>query len=124
MGGRSYDMENIVNNTNTQQGTPNWESIYVVVLGSTASVVALTIEVTLNYEYTVAEDAPIAQLALKQPTFSAPLITAINEVQGSHPPSHKGPQSVVRAFIKKEGKKALLKHVLPFVAKRAVLALA
>lgn len=123
---RSADAYNfvILNGTNVGEGLAEWENIYIFLLGSQASTNAVYLEMKFNYEYTVAEDSIINQLALPQPTFSAPMISAINEVQSSHPPSHKGASGVIKGFIKKEGLKALKKHVLPFVEKKAVMALA
>lgn len=111
------DMSLTGSNAGTADDT--WESIFVFISGSKASSSIVIFELFLNYEYVADEDAPIAQLALPQPVMNIPLQTAVNEVQSSHPPSHKGPTSVVRSFIKKEAKKALLKHVLPFAAKKA-----
>jgi len=123
LSGSAYDFR-ANTDTNTAAGDPAWECIVVAILGSKASVAAAYVELTLNYEYAVAEDSTVAQLAVRQPIYSAPMITAINEVQANNPNSHKSGHNAVRSFFKREGKKALLKHVIPFVTKRAVLALA
>lgn len=116
-----FDVANFGSNTNV--GISQWETIYIGAFGLPASSSCLQAELVFNYEYFAAEDAPIAALAQQQPVYDPRMQAAINEVQANHPPSHKGPQAQVRAFVKREGKKALLKHVLPFVAKKAALAL-
>lgn len=121
---QAYDPLTVASATNVTAGPNTWDNIYIAIFGSTVSATVAQVDIVLNYEYFVAEDAVIAQLATKQPIYSAPMISAINEVQSNHLASHKGTQAAVSAFVKKEGKKALLKHVLPFLAKKAVLALA
>ncbi len=115
----AYLMTPLAGYTNTADPNNYWDAIYVYVTGTKASTAVLYLELWINYEFITSEDAIIAQLAEPQPVFNAPMITAINEVQSNHLPSHKGGQQVVRAFLKREAKKALLKHVLPFVAKKA-----
>lgn len=107
-------------NLNTNLGDPTWETVYLFVSGTKVASVALHVEIYINYEYVAKEDAVIAQMASPQPLLNIPLQTAVNAVQSTHPPSHKGAQAVVQNFIKREGKKALVKHVIPFVAKKAV----
>lgn len=117
-GSSAYDLKD-PSLTNVNIADEQWETVYFYSAGLPNSTASFLIETFINYEYTAVEDAPIAQLAIPQPVFNAPLITAINEVQASHPASHKGNASVIKGFIKKQGKKALLKHVLPFAAKKA-----
>jgi hypothetical protein len=105
--------------SNTDVPLQGWESIYIALFGSKAGVTAGIVEIYTNYEYVASEDAPIAQLAVRQPVLNVGMQTAINEVQSAHQGSHKGGTHIVKAFLKKEGKKALLKHVLPFVTKKA-----
>jgi hypothetical protein len=105
-------------NTNTQEDV-SWETVYVFASGLPNSTSSMMFELFINYEYTALEDAPIAQLAQPQPILDINMQTAINAVQNSHPPSHKGSTEKVKGFIKREAKKALLKHVLPFAAKKA-----
>jgi hypothetical protein len=104
--------------TNVNQFDDTWETLYLYTNGSAVGGVVI-LDIFINYEYTAVEDSPIAQLAVPQPILNVPMQTAVNTVQSSHPPSHKGPSSVIKNFIKKEGKKALLKHVLPFATKKA-----
>lgn len=117
----AYDMKLVSDyNLNSSRGDSTWETVYIFVSGSKASSTVLHIEIYINYEYVAQEDAVIAQMASPQPLLNIPLQTAVNAVQTSHPPSHKGAQAVVQNFIRREGKKALVKHVIPFVAKKAV----
>lgn len=106
-------------NTNTAAGLGAWETIYIAAYGLPASTAALQVEMVFNFEYVAAEDAPISALAEPQPVFDPQMQVAINAVQSAHPPSHKGARSVVSNFVKREAKKALVKHVIPFVAKKA-----
>lgn len=110
-------------NTTTSAGDDTWESLYLLVQGTKPSSVPLFIEVVWTVEYVPAEDAPIASMAVPQPVLNIGMQTAVNHVQSQHPAVHKGPTSSVKAFIAREGKKALVKHVIPFVAKKAVAAL-
>lgn len=115
----AYDMSDITNfATNNSKGDETWETIYVMALGVVASTAALIVEVFINYEYTAQEDAAIAQLAAPQPVLNVGMQTAINHVQSASPTSHKNGKAAVTAFIKREGKKALVKHVIPFLAKK------
>jgi hypothetical protein len=121
----AYDMKDrAAYDANNDPMDDSWETIYVYLYGAPASAGVGIVEFYFNYEYTPAEDSPIAQLAVPQPVLNIGMQTAINHVQNQHPASHAGPKHLVTAFIKREGKKALLKHVLPFVAKKAALALA
>lgn len=121
----AYDMVPISSyNTNVQAPLDTWDTLYVAVYGGPASAGTVAVEVILNLEYTVAEDQPVAQLARPQPILNIPMQTAINQVQSQHPTSHIGSKQVVTAFVKKEARKALVKHVFPFVAKKALAALA
>lgn len=124
-GGGAYNLTPFTSAVlNTDAPLEGWENIYIGVLGTKISASIGVLDMVFNYEYIPAEDAAIAQLAEKQPILNIGMQTAINEVQSAHLASHKGGGHVVKAFIKKEGKKALLKHVLPFVQKNAVKALA
>jgi hypothetical protein len=106
-------------NTNTAAGLGAWEALYIGAFGLPASTSALQFEIVWNFEYVPQEDAPIASLAEPQPLFDPQMQVAINAVQSAHPPSHKGARAVVGNFVKREAKKALVKHVIPFVAKKA-----
>lgn len=118
-GSSAYDMQTVTGaHLTATNGDPNWECIFVCIFGSKASSSVVIFEIFINYEYIANEDAPIAQLMLPQPVLDTQMQTAINAVQSSHPTSHPGPKAVVKGFIKKEAKKALLKHVLPFVVKK------
>jgi hypothetical protein len=118
---RGYTMKDCSEfNTNIQAGDDSWETVYLFVVGSAASTSVLYVELVINYEYTAQEDATIAQMAAPQPVLDIHMQTAVNHVQSQHPTSHKGAEAVIKGFIKREGKKALLKHVIPFVAKKAI----
>jgi hypothetical protein len=118
---KGYTMKDLTEfNTNTGLADDSWETIYLFVVGSAASTAMLYVELVINYEYTAQEDATIAQMAAPQPVLDIHMQTAVNHVQSQHPTSHKGAESVIKGFIKREGKKALLKHVIPFVAKKAI----
>lgn len=120
----AYDFQAVSGSTSTSVET-NWETIYVAYFGGPTSgpTSALFLETVLTFEYTVDEDAPIATLAVPQPIMDTGMMTAVNAVQSAHPNSHKGPRQVLTNFAKKEAKKALSKHVLPFVAKKAAVLL-
>lgn len=121
----SYDFKDItLFDGTTEAADDTWETIYVAVFGTKVSATVAIIELYINYEYTPREDAPIAQLAVPQPVMSVQMQTAVNQVSSAHGASHGGGKAVVTAFIKREGKKALLKHVIPFLTKKAAIALA
>lgn len=118
-GGNSYAMAKVSDwNTNTVSDQ-TWESIYIYGTGLPASATVGVIEIIANFEYSTLEDAPIASLAVRQPTLDIGMQTAVNAVQSTIRGSHKGTTDKVRDAIKREGKKALLKHVLPFLTKKA-----
>jgi hypothetical protein len=117
-------VERAVYATNTIAPLAGWESIYIGIFGSKLSASVAIVDIVMNFEYTANEDAAIAQLAVKQPLMDVGMQTAINSVQSNHLASHKGGTHIIRGFLKKEGKKALLKHVLPFVQKNALKAIA
>jgi len=91
----------------------SWETIFIAGFGLPNSTSSLLIEVIVNCEYTPKEDSPIATLAVDQPLMDVAMQTAVNHVQMQHPPTHKGTNAVAN-FIKREGKKALSKHVIPY----------
>lgn len=120
----AYDFVPVVTyNQNNSQSLESWETVYVACYGLPASASPMLLEVVLNYEYVALEDAPIAQLAAPQPVFDPQMQVAINAVQAAHPTSHKGARGIVSNFVRREAKKALVKHVIPFVAKKAAMAL-
>lgn len=110
-----------VSGATTTSAEGDWENCFIFITGAPNATATVVVEIFANFEYSPLEDAPIAQLAKQTPVLDIGLQTAVNAVQGAHPPSHKGSTSVVKNFIKKEGKKALMKHVLPFVAKKVLL---
>ncbi len=114
----AYDFTDLSTSGTSGNDLATWESLYVGLFGSKASASPLFVEVYINYEYVPVEDAPIAQMAAPQPVLNVQMQTAVNSVQANHPNHHVGPRSVVKNFIKKEARKALTKHVLPFVAKK------
>lgn len=109
--------------TNVSQADDDWETMYVYFSGLPASTATAYIDVVWTVEFSSAEDSPIAQMATPQPVLSVTMQTAVNHVQSAHPPVHKGGTSAVGGFIKREGKKALVKHVIPFLARKATAAL-
>lgn len=120
----AYEMKNPSDyNTATSAALPDWETLYILLQGSAASSTPAFIELVWTVEYVPQEDAPIASMAVPQPILNIGMQTAVNHVQTSHPAVHKGGTAVIKAFIKREGKKAVLKHVLPFVAKKVTQAL-
>ena len=117
-GSSAYDFQTISGGLTTGGDVTTWETLYVAVLGGPLSTASLIFEVFINYEYTPMEDAPIAALAFPQPVLNVQMQTAVNQVQSNHPTSHSGTKAAVKGFVKKEAKKALLKHVIPFLAKK------
>ncbi len=116
----AYDFKDVPSFGTTTAVDDTWETIYIAGFGlPNSSNGAIILEAYFNHEYSALEDATIAQLAVPQPIFDTGMMTAVNHVQSSHPPSHKGGRAVVSNFIKKEGKKALIKHVLPFAKHKA-----
>jgi hypothetical protein len=114
-----YAMGSVAALGTTTVSENSWEYLYVYCSGLPASTSCIVLEVYLNYEYIAKEDSPIAMLAAKQPVLDINMQTAVNAVQSSHPTSHKGTRDKIQGFVKREAKKALLKHVLPFAAKKA-----
>jgi len=115
----AYDFVDVqLSNGNNEVGLDTWETIYIAFFGVGATLPTIYIEAWFNYEYTPQEDAPIAQLASRQPVLNIPMQTAINHVQSSLPNSHVGGGASVKAVLKKEAKKALVKHVFPFLLKK------
>lgn len=116
----AYSMKLVTDySTTVAPADETWETIYVAVFSSTASVNTLLIEVVTNFEYVPQEDTAISQMAIAQPILDVQMQTAVNQLQSAFPASHRGTRSNVETFLKKEGKKALLKHVLPFAVKKA-----
>lgn len=109
--------------SNLAVSIPSWEVIYIGLFGSKASATPMLVEVVSNFEYTPAEDAPIAALASPQPILNIPLQTAVNQVQSDHTFAHIGGRESHKAALKKTVKKALVKHVLPFAARKLKQAL-
>ncbi len=114
-----YTMGSVSAFGTTTASENSWEYLYVYCSGLPASTDSIVLEVFWNYEYIAKEDSPIAMLATRQPVLDVNMQTAINAVQSSHPTSHKGTRDKIQGFVKREAKKALLKHVLPFAAKKA-----
>lgn len=96
-----------------------WESVYLYAAGLPASANCFIINIVANYEFTTKEDSSIGQLASPQPIYHPQMQIAVNEVQSTLPASHRNGKAAVSSLIKREGKKALIKHVLPFVARKA-----
>ncbi len=92
-----------------------WETVYIAIIGAPATTGAVVIDIYANMEYTVEEDGTIGALAKPQPVMSIPIQTAVNHVQSALDGDHHR----LRETIKRETKKALVKHVIPFVAKSA-----
>jgi len=116
----SYDFKDVADfDGTTDPADDTWETIFVSVFGvSTPSVNAILIEIITNFEYVPQEDAAIAQTAVAQPVLDIQMQTAVNQLQSAIPTSHKGSRAAIQGFLKKEGKKALVKHVLPFASKK------
>jgi len=115
----AYDMKDRATYATANAVDDTWETLYVGLSGSKASATPLLIETYTNYEYVPIQSSPIAQLAIAQPVLNTQIQTAVNEIQSAHPPVHIGTRSKVSNFVKQEAKKAILKHVLPFTAKKA-----
>lgn len=123
-GGNGYDFKAItLTQLSNTVADDTWECLYFFVFGAPASTTMLLHEAFINYEFTTIPAAPIAQMAQRQPVLNTHMQTAVNEVQSSIGSSHKGGTHIVRGKLKSEAKKALLKHVLPFVARKAKMAL-
>ncbi len=120
----AYDFAPVADYAPNNKQDNTWENFYFYAAGLPASTNCFFVELYINYEYTPKEDAPIAQLATAQPVMDTQMMTAINRVQSNLPDSHRSTQAVVRSTIKREAKKAIVKHVLPFVAKKAAAFLA
>lgn len=103
----------------TNSGLGNWETIYVFVKGAPGATAAILVDWVINYEYTVRDDAPIAQLAVPQPVMNIPVQTAVNSVQSNMATSHRASTAAFSNILRREAKKALVKHVIPFAAKKA-----
>jgi len=119
----AYDFGDVATYATATAQEANWENVYFYASGLPANTTCFFVEIVLNYEYVPKEDSPIAQLAKAQPVMNVQLQTAINHVQQNLPSSHKDTTEKVRGAIKREAKKALVKHVLPFVARKAKQAL-
>lgn len=120
---QAYDPDLVATGIVNTYSDDSWETCYVYLAGAPASVQCLVIEVVLNFEYSAKEDAPIASIARQAPPMDVTIQTAVNHVQNSLEGSHKASTSQLSAKIKRETKKALVKHVIPFLAKKASMAL-
>lgn len=120
---QGYDPDLVAAGIVTTYADDSWETIYLYANGLPASSVPYVCEVVLNFEYSAKEDAPIASIARQAPIMDVSIQTAVNHVQNNLPSSHANPQGKVSTLIRREAKKALIKHVLPFALKKAKQAL-
>lgn len=119
LGGDAYQMiPKAGYDTDTSVSLASWEILYVGLFGSKASATPMLVELVSNFEYTPAEDAPIAALAAPQPVLNVPMQTAVNQVQSDNTFAHVGSRDSHKAKLKTIAKKALVKHVLPFAARK------
>jgi len=115
---QAYDPDLVATGVSNTYGDDSWETLYIFATGLPASSTPFAIEVVINIEYTCKEDAPISGLARQSPMMDVSIQTAVNHVQNSLPNSHVNSKARVSALIKSEAKKALIKHVLPFAARK------
>ncbi len=104
--------------TNTAISNPFWDTVYIGLFGSKGTSNPLLIEITSNFEYTPKEDAPISVLAQPQPVLDINMQTAVNQTQAMHNGIHVGRRDGHSRKLQSIAKKALVKHVLPFAAKK------
>lgn len=106
--------------TTTADPLSTWNAIFINATGlpiSTAS--CFRIEIVINVEFTFAPVSTLKKLARPQPVYNPSVMQQMNEVSRNHGHVIKGARDKVKAHLKREAKKAIVKHVLPMIAKKA-----
>jgi hypothetical protein len=108
-----------VSNYSTTSSNPvgNWECLFVHLEGVPPDTSCFYYELFTNFEYIFKPASLLSKLQSPQPVSNPAMLSARDHVQSSMT-NHKGGAAVVKAAIKREGKKALTKHVLPFLLKK------
>lgn len=120
-GSESTDMQDVVSYTQGSiWGVPGWNTIFFLGMGLPPSTACLQVEVTINYEYTFATSTGMQKLQSDQPVFNPSMLSARNEVMLSANHVIKGGKEAASRHFKAEAKKALTKHVLPFIKKKGL----
>jgi hypothetical protein len=114
------DMVEVTSDLYDNSGTPipGWNNLFILCEGLPANTNCLRVEVVINFEYTIKTTTPLGKLQTPQPVFNPAMLTARNEVMNELHHVVKGGKASIEAHAKKEAKKALVKHVLPFLAKK------
>lgn len=118
-GSDSTDYVDAVNYNSTTEGAmPGWNSLFIIGEGLPQGAV-FRVEIVINYEFMFLSNSGLRKLQTDQPVFNPSMLSARNEVMTSARHVVKGAKSSLEAHVKTEAKKALTKHVLPWIAKRA-----
>lgn len=102
----------------TETSIPGWNSLFILGEGLPVNSPVLRLEIVINYEYSFQTDSGLRKLQSDQPVFNPSMLSARNEVMLRANHVVKGAKSSLEAHVKSEAKKALTKHVLPWIAKR------
>lgn len=101
-------------------GEDQLDCLVVMVLGSQNAQSVVSVELTMNTEFVVLDSSTMAQYARDQPVYSPQLQVAANHVQSNHSGLIKGAKAKLTKEFKSHAGKAVRKHILPFLEKKAL----
>lgn len=110
--------------SDTDPTPANFDTVVFHVSSGPASTPVFRVEYVVNVEITLAPASAFQQLAEPQPIYNPQLLVARNEVYNNMDHIIKGAKDKAKAHLKQEAKKALTKHILPFLAKKGAALLA
>jgi len=117
------DWQDFATMSTSETVSSSFESVGIMVLGSTASTAILSFEIFMNTEYIVNDDDPLTMYALPQPVYNPQLLQAVNAVHTAHDgTSHEGKEGYTKA-IKGFAISSAKKHLLPFLKKQGLKSL-
>lgn len=119
---------NDLNDTGIQSSTdpypPGWDTIVLRAEGVPKNVDIFRVEYVVNVEFTVKQGSAFQSITEPQPLYNPQMLVARNAVHNSVNHVMKGAADKAKSHLKQEAKKALTKHILPFLAKKGAALLA
>lgn len=108
-------------NAGTEGAIPGWNALYLLGTGLPATTASFRVELVTNFEYTFSDtSAYLQKFTTPQPIYNPQMLVARNEVMNGMNAVIKGGSTVAKKHLEDHAKKALVKHVLPFLKKKAV----
>ncbi len=117
------------NTVNTSDGTnetpiEGWQAIFVQGSGLPVSTSSFLIEAVYNFEFKISPSSAMAKLCTAQPVYNPQLLVARNEAFNQVNHTTVGNRDKFVRHVKQEVGKAVVKHVIPFVKKKGIKAIA